>query len=55
MRAFALTWGELSGWAEHYDPGQIGPALNEQQWAGFEATVAAMVAFADAARAARAA
>ena len=55
MRAFVLTWGELSGWAAHYDPGEIGPALTEQQWAAFEATVAATVAFADAARTARAA
>lgn len=53
VRAFALTWAELDGWAEHYDPAEIGPALSQQQWSRFEATVAATVAFTDAARHAR--
>ncbi|MFV0307078.1 MAG: ParB N-terminal domain-containing protein [Desertimonas sp.] len=53
VRAFVLTWGELDGWAEHYDPAEIGPALTAEQWAMFEATVAATTAFADAARLAR--
>ena len=52
-RAFWLTWGELEGWTEHYDADQIGPALTDDQWDAFEATVAATVAFADRARAAR--
>ena len=49
-----LTWADLSGWADHYDPDQIGPALTGDQWADFDATVTATVAFADAARTARA-
>lgn len=55
VRAFVLTWGELSGWDSHYDPAEIGKALNEQNWAAFEATVAATAAFADTARSSRAA
>lgn len=53
MRAFLLTWEEMSGWVEHYDPAVIGPALTIEQWEQFEATVAATVAFADAVRTAR--
>jgi ParB family chromosome partitioning protein len=53
VRAFLLTWEEMSGWAEHYDPLVIGPALSEEQWTKFETTVAATIAFADRAREAR--
>lgn len=53
VRAFVVTWSELSGWADHYDPAEIGPALSAEQWAEFEATVEATVTFADAARLAR--
>jgi len=53
VRAFLLTWGELDGWADHYDPETIGPALSDAQWADFEATVGATVAFTDRARTAR--
>ena len=53
VRAFLLTWGEMHGWADHYDAGEIGPALTAEQWDAFEATVAATVAFADRARTAR--
>ena len=53
VRAFLLTWGELDGWADHYDPETIGPALTDAQWAAFEATVDATVAFTDRARGAR--
>lgn len=53
VRAFVLTWAEMDGWAEHYDPTEIGPALSQDQWARFEATAVATVAFADAARLAR--
>jgi ParB family chromosome partitioning protein len=53
VRAFLLTWTEMRGWAEHYDPAGIGQTLTDEQWADFETTVAATVAFADAARAAR--
>jgi len=53
VRAFLLTWGEMSGWVEHYDPDEIGAALTDDHWDDFEATVAATVAFADRARIAR--
>lgn len=53
VRAFLLTWDEMSGWAEHYDPIIVGPALSAEQWTQFEATVAATIAFADRAREAR--
>ena len=53
VRAFLLTWSEMHGWADHYDAGEIGPALTDDQWDDFEATVAATVAFADHARTAR--
>lgn len=55
LRAFLLTWADLADWHLHYDPVKIGPALTEEQWQQFEATVAATVAFAHRARAARAA
>jgi len=53
VRAFVLTWGEMHGWADHYEPGEIGPALTDDQWDAFEATVAATVVFAERARTAR--
>jgi ParB family transcriptional regulator, chromosome partitioning protein len=53
VRAFLLTWTELRDWAEHYDPAEIGQALTDEQWADFQTTVAATVAFTDAAQAAR--
>lgn len=53
VRAFLLTWSELCGWADRYDPDELGPALTDDQWDNFEATVAATVAFADRARSAR--
>ncbi|WP_220489245.1 ParB/RepB/Spo0J family partition protein [Tessaracoccus sp. MC1679] len=53
VRAFVVTWSDLHGWADHYDPAEIGPALNAEQWASFEATVEATVTFVDAARLAR--
>lgn len=53
LRAFLLTWEEMSCWTDHYDPTVIGPALTAEQWEQFEAAVAATVAFADAARTAR--
>ncbi|WP_053208205.1 ParB N-terminal domain-containing protein [Jiangella muralis] len=53
VRAFLLMWDELDGWTADYNPGEIGPALTADQWSRFEATVAATVSFADAARVAR--
>jgi ParB family chromosome partitioning protein len=54
LRAFTLTWDDLDSWWEHYDPADVGPALTDEQWDRFEATVAGTVAFAGAARTARA-
>jgi ParB family chromosome partitioning protein len=53
VRAFVLTWEEMHGWAEHYDPSMIGPALGAEQWERFEATIASTMAFANSARIAR--
>lgn len=53
VRAFVLTWDELSLWWERADPTVVGPALTEEQWHRFEQTVAGTVAFADAAGHAR--
>lgn len=53
VRPFLLTLNRLAGWTSTVDPTEIGPALTAQQWADFEATVTATVAFADAARQAR--
>lgn len=52
-RAFVVTWNDLHGWTDHYDPAEIGRALSAEQWADFEATVEATVTFTDAARLAR--
>lgn len=54
LRAFVLTWDDLANWWERCDPAELGPALTDEQWARFEATVAGTVAFANLARAARA-
>lgn len=53
LRAFVLTWDELAGWWERANPAEVGPALTEEQWERFAATVAGTVAFAEAADAAR--
>ena len=53
LRAFLLTWDDLDQWWEHYDPADVGPALTDEQWERFAATVAGTVAFAEAAEAAR--
>lgn len=52
-RAFLLTWNELDGWTEQYDPAAIGPALTLEQFARFARTVEATAAFLEAARSAR--
>jgi ParB family transcriptional regulator, chromosome partitioning protein len=53
VRAFVLTWTGMHGWDGHYDAAAIGPALTDEQWTAFNATVQATVAFAAAARNAR--
>ncbi|MGV1005516.1 MAG: ParB N-terminal domain-containing protein [Candidatus Nanopelagicales bacterium] len=54
VRSFVYLWDELAEWADRYDPAVIGVALTSEQWDRFEATLAATIAFADAARTARA-
>jgi len=54
LRAFVLTWEELAGWWTHYDADEVGPALTDEQWERFEATVAATLRFTETARTARA-
>ena len=53
VRAFQLTWNELSGWTDRYDPAAIGTELTEPQWAAFVRTVEDTVDFLDQARQAR--
>jgi hypothetical protein len=45
---------DVGDWTEHYDPDEIGSSLSDEQWAQFEAAIAAAVRFADRARLARA-
>jgi len=54
LTVFLNTWDDLTGWWRHYDPEVVGPALSEEQWGRFEQTLAGTLAFADAARTARA-
>ncbi|MFV4914944.1 hypothetical protein PFZ49_15805 [Microbacterium lacticum] len=53
VRSFVYLWDDLEGWVERYDPAVIGAALSRDQWERFEATIAATIAFAEVARAAR--
>lgn len=53
VRAFLLTWNELTGWTDRYDPTAIGVELTEPQWAAFARTVQDTVHFLDQARQAR--
>jgi ParB family chromosome partitioning protein len=53
LRAFLLTWDEMADWTVHYDPDEIGRALNAEQWAQFESTIAATLNFVDKVRTAR--
>lgn len=53
VRAFLLTWNELSGWTDRYDPTAIGVELTEPQWAAFARTVQDTVDFLNQARQAR--
>lgn len=53
LRAFILTWSDLDGWSQHYDPAEVGAELSEGDWEMFERVLAESVAFADEARRAR--
>lgn len=53
LRAFVHTWTDMDGWSAHHDPGEVGPALPEEEWTRFERVVAETNAFHEAARTAR--
>lgn len=53
LRAFILTWDDLAGWSQHYDPVEVGQQLAESDWVMFERVLAETQAFADEARRAR--
>lgn len=53
VRAFLLTWNELDGWTDQFDPAEIGPALTTPQWETFTRTVEATVSFLNRARTAK--
>ncbi|OUZ10230.1 hypothetical protein BHE97_07695 [Aeromicrobium sp. PE09-221] len=55
LRSFRLTWRDLDGWTEHYDPAEIAEGLSDEEWESWERVVAETVAFAEALRASRAA
>lgn len=55
LRSFRLTWRDLDGWTEHYDPTEIAEGLSDEEWESWERVVAETVAFAEAVRASRAA
>jgi ParB family chromosome partitioning protein len=53
VRAFVWTWTDMAEWPTEWDPTQIGPALTQDQWAAFTATIAAGNQFHTQAQAAR--
>lgn len=55
LRSFRLTWRDLDGWTEHYDPTEIAQGLSDEEWESWERVVAETVAFAETVRASRAA
>jgi ParB family chromosome partitioning protein len=54
MRSFVLTWQDLDGWTDNYDPADLGPALTSEQWAMVERVFTQTAVFIEAARTARA-
>lgn len=54
VRSFTLMWEDLKDWPKRYDAAEVGQQLSDADWAAFEQTLTDSVAFADAARAARA-
>lgn len=55
LRSFALTWTDMDGWWNRYDPVEVGTLLKEDDWEHFERILHATNEFADVARIARAA
>jgi ParB family chromosome partitioning protein len=54
LRSFILTWTELDGWSQHYDPAELAGSLKDDEWERFERVVAETVSFAEVLRNARA-
>ncbi|MCH6470781.1 ParB N-terminal domain-containing protein [Sinomonas terrae] len=54
VRAFVLTWDELTGWWERCDPTEVAAALTDDQWERFQNTLTGTIRFAEAISAARA-
>lgn len=53
IRAFLLTWSDLDGWTDSYDPTEIGTTLDDSDWEMFNRVLTESLAFADTARRAR--
>lgn len=53
-RAFVLTWSDLDGWTDHYDPEALAAEVSEDDWAMFERVLSETETFAQKMRAARA-
>ncbi len=52
-RAFVHTWTDMDGWSTRYDATEVGPGLNDDEWALFERVLAETTSFHAAARSAR--
>jgi hypothetical protein len=48
VRAFVLTWDELTGWWERCDPAEVAAALTDEQRERFQNTVTGTIRFAEA-------
>lgn len=54
VRVFVATVDDLQGFTSHFDPVELAAALDEEQWAGFEAVLDALNEMAEQMRAVRA-
>lgn len=53
LRSFILTWTELEGWSQLYDPAELAGSLSVEEWERFERVVDETRDFADRLRAER--
>jgi len=49
-RAFVLTWSDLDGWTDHYDPTALATDLSDDDWAMFERVLSETEDFAEQVR-----
>ncbi|MFD6175532.1 MULTISPECIES: ParB N-terminal domain-containing protein [unclassified Isoptericola] len=54
VTALVMSWADLDGWTQHYDPAEVAAKLSDSDWAMLERTVAESTRFVDLVRAARA-